>query len=53
VDSRQLERLIGDGPDCESVGRKDAVRPANELTLTQIDPVSKQPLFKLAAVQIS
>jgi anaerobic selenocysteine-containing dehydrogenase len=28
-------------------------RAANELTLTHIDPVSKQPLFKLAAVQVS
>jgi ferredoxin-nitrate reductase len=28
-------------------------RAANELTLTSWDPVSKQPLFKVAAVRIS
>jgi ferredoxin-nitrate reductase len=28
------------------------VRAANELTLTSWDPVSKQPLFKVAAVRI-
>jgi len=27
-------------------------RAANELTLTQWDPVSKQPLFKTAAVSV-
>jgi anaerobic selenocysteine-containing dehydrogenase len=27
-------------------------RAANELTLTHVDPVSKQPMFKVAAVQV-
>jgi ferredoxin-nitrate reductase len=36
----------GDGPDGEG-------RAANELTMTIWDPVSKQPLFKTAAVRIS
>jgi ferredoxin-nitrate reductase len=29
----------------------DSPRAANELTITAWDPVSKQPLFKLAAVR--
>src|SRR4030095_13420889 len=29
------------------------LRPANELTITAWDPVSKQPLFKVAAVALS
>jgi anaerobic selenocysteine-containing dehydrogenase len=32
---------------------KDTTRAANELTLTGWDPVSKQPLFKVAAVRVS
>ena len=36
----------GDGPD----GRP---RAANEMTITAWDPVSKQPLFKNAAVRVS
>jgi hypothetical protein len=36
----------GDRPD----GR---ARAANELTITEWDPVSKQPLYKVAAVQIT
>jgi hypothetical protein len=35
----------GDSPD----GRP---RAANELTITEWDPVSKQPLFKMAAVKV-
>lgn len=31
----------------------DGGRAANELTMTDWDPVSKQPLFKVAAVQVS
>jgi ferredoxin-nitrate reductase len=30
----------------------DHMRAANELTLTSWDPVSKQPIFKVAAVRI-
>lgn len=32
---------------------KDAPRAANELTLTAWDPVSKQPMFKVAAVHVA
>jgi ferredoxin-nitrate reductase len=37
------------GPD----GADDAGRAANELTITAWDPVSKQPMFKTAAVSVS
>jgi anaerobic selenocysteine-containing dehydrogenase len=37
----------GDGTD------PDAPRAANELTITEWDPVSKQPLFKVAAVNVT
>jgi anaerobic selenocysteine-containing dehydrogenase len=30
-----------------------ADHPANELTITSWDPVSKQPVFKVAAVRVS
>lgn len=32
---------------------KSQPRAANELTLTAWDPVSKQPIFKVAAVQVT
>jgi anaerobic selenocysteine-containing dehydrogenase len=35
----------------ESAGPHDRPRAANELTMTAWDPVSKQPLFKVAAVR--
>ena len=31
----------------------EAPRAANELTITAFDPVSKQPLYKIAAVRIT
>jgi anaerobic selenocysteine-containing dehydrogenase len=34
-------------------GDREADRAANELTLTDCDPVSKQPIFKLAAARVS
>jgi anaerobic selenocysteine-containing dehydrogenase len=37
--------------DRDGVGPEDAGRAANELTVTDWDPVSKQPLFKTAAVR--
>ena len=37
-----------DAPD----GSEDHGRAANELTLTDWDPVSKQPIFKTAAAQV-
>jgi predicted molibdopterin-dependent oxidoreductase YjgC len=36
----------GDGPDGHA-------RAANELTITEWDPVSKQPLFKVGAVKVT
>jgi len=36
----------GDSPD-------DRPRAANELTITEWDPVSKQPLFKVGAVRVT
>jgi len=39
----------GDPPD----SREDAHRAANELTITDWDPVSKQPIFKVAAVRVT
>ena len=33
-------------------GRDAPARAANELTITSWDPVSKQPMFKLAAVAV-
>ena len=36
----------GDGPDAHA-------RAANELTITEWDPVSKQPLFKVGAVKVT
>jgi anaerobic selenocysteine-containing dehydrogenase len=41
--------------DCGSSGppSPEAARAANELTLTKWDPVSKQPMFKVAAVVIT
>jgi anaerobic selenocysteine-containing dehydrogenase len=38
--------------DHEAAGPNGRPRAANELTLTDFDPVSKQPLFKLAAVRL-
>ena len=43
-------RLLGLGD--RPTGRPSAARAANELTLTDWDPVSKQPMFKVAAVQV-
>jgi ferredoxin-nitrate reductase len=37
----------------ESDGANGRSRAANELTITDWDPVSKQPLFKVAAVRVS
>jgi anaerobic selenocysteine-containing dehydrogenase len=38
--------------DHEAAGPNGRPRAANELTLTDFDPVSKQPLFKVAAVRL-
>jgi anaerobic selenocysteine-containing dehydrogenase len=43
------DRAAGAGDD----GGRPAPRAANELTLTAWDPVSKQPLFKVAAVAVT
>jgi anaerobic selenocysteine-containing dehydrogenase len=45
-----------DDPDARSrarTGEARAPRAANELTITAWDPVSKQPLFKVAAVRVT
>jgi ferredoxin-nitrate reductase len=41
-----FDRRGGEGPDGQA-------RAANELTVTQWDPVSKQPLFKVAACRVT
>jgi anaerobic selenocysteine-containing dehydrogenase len=41
-----------DTPDGHEPGKDAAGRAANELTLTDWDPVSKQPLFKTAAAAV-
>jgi hypothetical protein len=38
-----------DDPACADAGR---TRAANELTMTAWDPVSKQPIYKVAAVRL-
>ncbi|RBY78482.1 nitrate reductase [Blastococcus sp. TF02-09] len=40
------------GPDADQPPSSDEPTAANELTRTQWDPVSKQPLFKFAAVRV-
>ncbi len=39
--------------DRDAAGPDGSARAANELTLTSWDPVSKQPIFKVAAVRVS
>ena len=38
---------------CDTAGDRTASRAANELTANTVDPVSKQPTFKVAAVRVS
>ncbi|MEU5256057.1 molybdopterin oxidoreductase family protein [Streptomyces longwoodensis] len=42
-----------DQPGTDGAAPGDAPRAANELTLTEWDPVSKQPMFKTAAVKVT
>jgi hypothetical protein len=52
VDEADVERWAESASVLDSNGDGIEARAANELTLTSWDPVSKQPVFKVAAVRV-